>query len=195
MSARIASGDRREIGIPAWIFARGAGRVMGTQPPAIFTTLARNRGLFWGWMHFAGRLMPFGRLSRRESELVILAVSGLADCAYERAHHTVMGRRAGVSDADITAIDAGTERPEWTERERLLLAATRELHATKDLTDESWARLAAVFDERELLEILQLSQHYEMLATVLNVLRLEPDEKRGRGRALLGRLGLRSSRA
>jgi AhpD family alkylhydroperoxidase len=177
-TARIAPGTRREIGLPAWVFSRGAGLVMRTQPPAIFTTLSRNRGLFWGWMHFAGRLMPFGRLSRKESELVILAVSGLADCAYERAHHTALGRRAGVTAADIAALDAGEERAEWTERERLLVAATRELHETKDLSDASWAQLAAVFDERELLEILLLTQHYEMLATVLGVLRLAPDAQR-----------------
>lgn len=180
MTARIGPGTRRDIGIPAWVFSRGAGAVMRTQPPAIFTTLSRNKGLFWGWMHFAGRLMPFGRLSRRESELVIITVSGLADCAYERAHHVVMGRRAGVTAEDIAAIDAATEPAHWTERERLLIGATRELHDTSDLSDASWARLAAVFDERELVEILMLTQHYEMLATVLGVLRLEPDPPRRR---------------
>ena len=49
MSApRVTPGSRREVGIAAWAFARAAGRVMGTEPPAIFTILGRTRGLFWG---------------------------------------------------------------------------------------------------------------------------------------------------
>ncbi len=71
-SARIAPGDLREVG--PWVsgFARLAGRVSGTEPPAVFLTLGRNRRLFWGWLFFAGRLMPGGRLPRRDTELLML---------------------------------------------------------------------------------------------------------------------------
>ena len=72
MSApRIAPGGRRELGVPLWAFASLAGRVTGTEPPNLFTTLGRHRGLFRGWLWFAGRLMPGGKLPRRETELVM----------------------------------------------------------------------------------------------------------------------------
>lgn len=77
-SARIAPGSLRQLGLSAYAMSRVAGKVTGTRPPAIFTTLGRAKGLYWGWLHFAGRLMPFGSLPRRESELAILRGVGTA---------------------------------------------------------------------------------------------------------------------
>lgn len=77
-SARIAPGSLRQLGLPAYAMSRVAGKVTGTRPPAIFTILGRAKGLYWGWLHFAGRLMPFGSLPRRESELAILRGVGTA---------------------------------------------------------------------------------------------------------------------
>ena len=176
--ARIAPGDRKALGLPVWAFSRVAGRVSGTEPPAIFTTLGRQRRLFWGWLHFAGRLMPGGRLPRRESELVILRVAHLADSAYEFEHHVRLGRRAGVSRADVDRVVAGPDASGWTARERALLTAVDELHDTRDVTDATWAELATHLDESRLVELLMLVGHYEMLATTLHTLRVAPDRPR-----------------
>ena len=56
-----------------------------------------------------------------------------------------------------------------------LLRATDELIATQDVSDELWAELGYVFDDRERIEILMLVGHYTMLATALHVLRVQPD--------------------
>ena len=58
-------------------------------------TLGRHRPLFRGWLRFAGRLMPGGKLPRRETEMVILRVAHLRQCAYEFEHHARLARRAG----------------------------------------------------------------------------------------------------
>jgi alkylhydroperoxidase family enzyme len=162
----------------AWVFSRIAGRAMGTEPPAIFTTLGRTRGLFWGWLHFAGRLMPGGRLPRRESELVILRVATLAGSDYELAHHRRLGKRAGLSAAEIDRVAEGPGADGWSERERLLMRATDELHRERDLSDETWADLGRHLDDRCRIELLLLAGHYEMLATTLHTLRLDPDRPR-----------------
>lgn len=175
---RIAPGGRREIGVVAWVFARAAGRVIGTETPALFTTLGRARGLFWAWLHFAGRLMPGGRLPRRESELVILRVATLARSDYERTHHRRLGRRAGLSEDELARVVEGPDAPGWSQRERLLLRAADELHELRDVTDETWSGLAAHLDERRLIELLLLVGHYEMLATTLHALRVSPDAPR-----------------
>ena len=65
----------REAGPLAWGFARLSGRVTGTEPPLLFLTIGRQHALFRGWLHFAGKLMPGGRIPRRESELIILRVA------------------------------------------------------------------------------------------------------------------------
>ena len=107
---RISPGGLRELGLPIWAFTRLAGRVTRTGPPRIFTTLGHHRGLFWGWLHFAGRLMPGGKLPRIDTELVILRVAAVRGSDYEFEHHALLGRRAGLADADIAAGAAGVGR-------------------------------------------------------------------------------------
>jgi AhpD family alkylhydroperoxidase len=178
VTARIGPGSRRDLGLPIWVFSRLAGRATRTGPPAIFTTLGRGRGLFWGWLHFAGRLMPGGRLPRRETELVILRVATIRGCAYELEHHVRLGRRAGVTAADVERVRAGSAAGGWQRHERLLMRVTEELLATRDLDDTLWSELRAAYDERTVIEILLLVGHYDMLATTLRTLRLEPDPPR-----------------
>lgn len=178
MTARIAPGGIRELGPVIWAFSRIAGRATRTAPPAIFTTLGRGRGLFWGWLHFAGKLMPGGRLPRRETELVILRVASLRGCDYEFEHHVRLGRRAGVTAGDVERVRVGSSAAGWQGDERLLMQATEELLASKDLTDATWAELRAAYDERTVIELLLLIGHYDMLATTLMTLRLEPDPRR-----------------
>jgi AhpD family alkylhydroperoxidase len=174
---RLAPGGLRETGPVIWAFARLAGRVTGTTPPHVFTTLGRGRGLFWGWLHFAGRLMPGGKLPRRSTELVILRVAHRRGCAYEFDHHVRLGRRAGVTADDVERLQQDS-LDGWSAEERVLLAAADELVATRDLTDEAWAALRSTYDERRALELVLLVGHYDMLATALLALRVQPDRPR-----------------
>lgn len=177
-AARITPGDRREAGLLVTAFARLAGRVTGTEPPAVFLTLGRHRRLFWGWLLFAGSLMPGGRLPRAQTELVILRVATLSGSDYELTQHRRLGRRAGLSAAEVDRVAQGPTAPGWDDRQRLLLRVTDELHATGDLSDATWSDLRAELGERECIELLMLVGHYTMLATALNTLRVQPDRPR-----------------
>jgi AhpD family alkylhydroperoxidase len=168
-------------GAPGFVvrrFAGLAGRVTGTEPPAVFLTLGRHRRLFWGWLLFAGALMPGGRLPRRETELVILRVATLAGNEYELTQHRRLGRRAGLTAAEIDRVADGPDADGWSPRERLLLRATDELHAHQDLADATWDELRATLDERTCIELVMLVGHYTMLATTLTTLRVQPDRPR-----------------
>lgn len=175
---RLAPGGLRELRPVIWGFSRIAGRAMGTDPPAVFTTLGRHRRLFWGWLHFAGRLMPGGRLPRRETELVILRVAHLSGSDYELAHHSRLGRRVGIDAETLARVEQGPDAPGWSRREHVLLRATDELHETRDLGDDTWDQLRSELDEASSIELLMLVGHYEMLATTLAALRLRPDPPR-----------------
>ena len=163
------------MGLAAWAISRVAGRVAGTGPPNLFLTLGRHRKLFRGWLRFAGRLMPGGLLPRRESELVILRVAHLRECEYEWHHHVKLGRRAGIGKPELERIQAGPAADGWSAREAAMLTAVDELHASQDLSDETWTALRAHLDDRESIELVLLASHYEMLATAIGVLRLETD--------------------
>jgi len=175
VTARIGPGSRRETGLLVQGFARLAGRVTGTRPPAVFLTLGRHRRLFWGWLLFAGALMPGGRLPRRETELVILRVATRSGSAYELTQHRRLGRRAGLSAAEIDRVALGPADSAWSGRDRLLLSVADTLVTDRDLSDELYAAVRAELDERETIELVMLVGHYAMLATTLNTLRVEPD--------------------
>ncbi|HSV41190.1 MAG TPA: carboxymuconolactone decarboxylase family protein [Nocardioidaceae bacterium] len=180
MTPRITSGGLREVGPVIRGFGALAGRVMGTEDPQVFLVLGRTKRLFWGWLLFAGGLMPGGTLPRRETELVILRVAALTGCDYERSHHERLGRRVGLTSADLAAVVAGPSDPHWSDRERTILAAVDELHEKRDLSDATWTALRDELDERRTVEFLLLVGHYEMLATTLMTLRVEPDPPRRR---------------
>ena len=175
---RVAPGNLREAGLVVSGFARLAGRVTGTEPPAVFLTLGRHRRLFWGWLLFAGSLMPGGRLPRRQTELVILRVATLSGNEYELTQHRRLGRRAGLTAEEVARVADGPDAAGWGARERLLLRVTDELHASADLSDSTWAELRAALDERECIELVMLVGHYTMLATTLTTLRVRPDRPR-----------------
>jgi alkylhydroperoxidase family enzyme len=162
------------------LIARVIGLAGGTAgPPALFTTLGRHRRLFRPWLRFAGRLMPGGKLPRRDAELVILRVASLCGSEYEWGHHERIAQRFGLTRADVERARVGAEADGWEPRQVAILRAVDELHATRDLRDDAWDALgAAGLNEQELIELPMLVGHYEMLAMTLNALRVRPDRFR-----------------
>jgi AhpD family alkylhydroperoxidase len=178
MTPRIAPGQRKDVGLFAWGFGQLAGRVSRTNPPNLFLTMARQRKLFRGWLFFAGRLMPGGSLPRRDTELLILRVAHLRGCAYEFEHHVRLGKRAGVTAADVERVQKGPDADGWSARERALVGAADELVLERRLDDPAWAALREHLDEPQAVEFLLLVGHYDMLATFLLTLGVQPDRHR-----------------
>ncbi len=172
---RIAPGDWRQLGLLNFAIASLAGIVTRGRPPHVLTTLGRHRGLFRRWLWFGGALMPWGKLPREDTELVILRVAHNTGSEYEWAQHERMARRVGLSDEQVARVREGPDAEGWSERQAALLAATDEMHSEGKIGDEVWERLSADLDEVRLIELCMLIGHYEMLAMTLNSLRVEPD--------------------
>lgn len=171
---RIAPGSRTEIGLVNHLLSTAAGRTIGSGRPNVFTTLGRRRGLFRAWLLYSATMMPGGRLPRTDTELVILHVATVRECAYERRHHERIGARVGLSRAEIEhAGDVSWSG--WSDRQRILLTATDELVRTRGLGEDTWASLRGILDEVRAIEWLMLCGHYDALATTLLTLRVQPD--------------------
>ncbi|MGW4768008.1 carboxymuconolactone decarboxylase family protein [Nocardia sp. NPDC004278] len=175
MQPRISPGRLRELGPINWVVWQMLSRAAGTDDAHLFSTLGRTKGLFRGWLHFSGRLMPGGRLPRHESELVILRVARLRDCAYEMDHHIRLGRRAGVTPEILERLRTGPSADGWSDKHRALLAAVDELVETRDIGNATWAALTEHYDERSLIEIVLLINQYEGLAATITALRIQRD--------------------
>jgi 4-carboxymuconolactone decarboxylase len=146
----------------------GAGRP-NTPAANIFATLVRNPGLFRKWMPFGGKLLN-GKLPAREREIAVLRTGWLCRSEYEWGQHVIIGRTAGLTDAEIESIKAGPDAPGWSALDAALLRATDELHDDSCITDATWAALAAHYDEAQLIELTMLIGQYHLVSFTLNSL-------------------------
>lgn len=151
----------------------------GSEPLAIFATLARHPKLLASWLPFGGRLLAGGSLDRRFTELVILRTAYNMGNVYEWGQHVEISTALGIEQAAIERIAAGPEADGWSPLEALLLRATDELHSRRSMTNETWEALADQFDEACLIELCFLVGHYELLAMFLRTVgvQLEPGKK------------------
>ncbi|MBK9259796.1 MAG: carboxymuconolactone decarboxylase family protein [Polyangiaceae bacterium] len=173
--ARISPGGFFDLGPINWILCRLISLGAGAKDAHLFSTLARQRSLFRGWLSFASRMMPGGTISRHETELVILRVAHVRQCQYELDHHVRIGRRVGVTDDVLERIFAGPEAHGWSDRHRALLAAVDSLLTTKNIDDAGWDALRRHYDEAQSVELCLLVGHYDMLAMTIATLRIARD--------------------
>lgn len=175
-SPRISPGGLRELGLFNWVFARGASLATGVDDAHVFSTLGRARGLFRGWLHYSARMMPFGKLSRKDTEMLIIRVAHLRGCDYELDHHRRLGARVGIRGTVFDDVIAGPDAG-WGDRERSLLRAADELVTTRDISDDAWAGLRLhLTDEQQIAFVLLVTQ-YDSLATTLGTLRVQRDTR------------------
>lgn len=175
--ARVAPGKGLELSPLALLASKVGSKVTRTDDVRLFSTLGRVRRLFPAWLLYSGMMMPFGVLSRRETELVILRVSHLRGSAYERNHHEHLGARIGLTSEEITRTKAAPREAEWPARTAAMLQVADELVGTKDVSDETWSEVSRHLNERELIGLVMLVTQYDGLATTLHTLRVQVDNK------------------
>ena len=175
--ARVVPGKGLELSPLALLASKVGSKVTGTDDVRLFSTLGRVRRLFPAWLLYSGMMMPFGVLSRKETELVILRVSHLRGSAYERNHHEHLGARIGLTPEEITRTKEGPREAGWPERTAAMLQVADELVDTKDVSDATWTEISRHLNERELIGLVMLVTQYDGLATTLHTLRVQLDNK------------------
>jgi alkylhydroperoxidase family enzyme len=130
--------------------------------------LSIDRRLFRPFLAFNMRLMPRGRLDRRDTEALILRTAWLCGSRYEWTQHRAIGMRAGLSAEQIKAIAADPGSEALSEPTRRLLAIVPELLDDHAVAEPTYAALAATFTPAEILEAVMLVGNYTMLAGALN---------------------------
>jgi AhpD family alkylhydroperoxidase len=169
---RIAPARPAELRPLARMVAHVAGRLTHTGPPNIFTTLGQHPRLFRAWLRYSARLMPFGKLPRRDTELVILRVAWQCRCAYEWRQHVPIALRVGLTSDEIAGVAApGADC--FTERQRTLLAVSDELLEQRALTDPTWRAVQATLGNTEAIELCLLIGNYQGLASAIGGLGIQ----------------------
>jgi 4-carboxymuconolactone decarboxylase len=107
-------------------------------------------------------------------ETVILRVAHLSNSAYELHHHIPLGRAAGLTEAELSALGSG----EYAALSPLLAAAARftdEVVARLSPADETLAQLRKHASDQILVNIVLTIGCYMSIARLIAVTGIEPD--------------------
>jgi len=111
-------------------------------------------------------------LSVRQRETLLMRIGVLCRSEYEWAAHSRLGRRAGMTDADVARIIAGSDAAGFEKGgdpvERALIRATDDLYRDDRMSDTTWTALAKTFDTKQLLDVLIAVGGYRSTSMAIN---------------------------
>jgi 4-carboxymuconolactone decarboxylase len=145
------------------------------EPLRLFRTLNVHQELASRMRPLGAGILGHGVLDPREREIVIHRTCARAGAEYEWGVHALaFGGPVGLSEEQLAAtVHGGPEDPVWEEADAALIALADELHDTATVSDALWDRLAARFDDEQLLELLVVAGWYRMLSYVMNGAQVE----------------------
>ena len=103
----------------------------------------------------------------RTRELAILVTAREHDCQFEWAAHEAEAKKEGVSDEIVDIIRQRKPTDGLDDDDAALIAFGRELFRDHRVTSETYAKVAARFDRRTLVDLVNLMGMYAMTAAVL----------------------------
>lgn len=164
--------------------ARTLERMMppGVPPLNLFRTVAHNPAILERFRKTGTYLLNFGTLPALDREIVIERTCARCGCEYEWGVHAVFfGERVGLREEQLAATvigDAGDDA--WTPEQALLVELVDALHDHADIDAGLWDRLAARYDEAQLVELVTLVGQYHVVSFVANAFAVEAEEGAGR---------------
>ena len=114
--------------------------IMGGKPPLVlFTTMARDRRLFFKF--FGSGLLDRGHLTIRQREIVIDRVTAGCGAEYEwGVHVAAFASKAGLSEEQLTSLVTGrADDACWSDADRVLIRLCDSLHHRCTVDDDLWA--------------------------------------------------------
>ena len=152
----------------------------GVPPILLFRTFVRNLPMAaamgaWGGYELSRRLS----LTMRDREIVIDRTCARCGCEYEWGVHVAFfADRVALSGAQVASLTHGDATDGcWTdERDRVLIEAVDALHDTSRIEDALWERLAALFADDELLDLLMLCGWYHAVSFTANGVALDLED-------------------
>jgi 4-carboxymuconolactone decarboxylase len=110
-------------------------------------------------------------LPPRLSEFVILITAREWSQAYEWNAHQPLAVKGGLNPEIAKAIAEGRRPSGMAEDEEVLYDFATELLQNRSVSDSTYARAAAKFGEKAILDTIGLMGHYSLIAMVLNTAR------------------------
>ncbi len=138
-----------------------------------FRTMANRPEVLRTFVPFYGAVVGPGSVERRIKELVYLACSMANHCAYCTAAHTASGKKAGVTDEDLRALQAEQDDA-FRGGERAAIRYARELTRTGNAA-QTREELFAHFTNEQIVEITLVAGVANLTNRFNNGLGLQPE--------------------
>ncbi|WP_433443924.1 carboxymuconolactone decarboxylase family protein [Nonomuraea sp. CA-141351] len=110
-------------------------------------------------------------LPARWREIAILEVAVARRSDFEWYAHERVGRNAGLTEEELSALRSGSDAGTFDEPERTLRAVCRSLVLHRGLDDDLYARAEAALGTAHLYELVVLAGYYDTLALSLATFR------------------------
>jgi alkylhydroperoxidase family enzyme len=172
---RIAAIPNEEISEEAWELVRRVRAATGAGPiavmPEYMRTAVKHPAIFRCQMEMGTAIFQ-GRIPPREREIAVLRCGWLCRAPFEWGEHVDIGKRYGLTQAEIERVTQGSSAPGWSEHEAAILRGVEELIGDQALSDETWETLAKSWDEQQLFEFPMMVGQYVATAFVQNSVRI-----------------------
>src|SRR5215475_16017281 len=126
----------------------------GNPPLVLFTTLARDRRLFFKF--FNSGLLDRGHLTIRQREIVIDRVTACCGAEYEwGVHVSAYAAKAGLTESQIASlVTGGPDDDCWADEDRVLIRLCDGLQQSCTVDDDVWTELKVHHSDEAILELL-----------------------------------------
>jgi uncharacterized peroxidase-related enzyme len=139
-----------------------------------FRTMANRPDVLKNFVPLYGSIMGAGSVERRTKELVYLTVSYTNKCDYCTAAHTASGRKAGVTEEEMRALQAGQDGG-FSPAERAAIEYARELTRSADGA-QTRGGLNQHYSDEQIVEITLIAAMANFTNRFNNGLDLAPEQ-------------------
>jgi len=137
-------------------------------PLNIFRMVAHAEANFRPFLRYGASILGRQQLGARLRELAILRVANLSRARYEWVQHVPIGKAAGITDAQIVALETGNATADcFDARDQLVLRFTDEVVRDVRASDGTFAELARHFPPQEIVELILAIGFYMAVARLL----------------------------
>lgn len=142
----------------------------------VFKVMAHTPELMKAWWGMMTVLLTRLELPARDRELAILRLFQIKGGAYGFAHHVRIGKQAGITDEQISALSQHRTSILFDDHDRLLL---RYIDAVTRLDSDAPAiaeEVKRAIGERQLVELTFCIANWNLMALVLEPLQIEMED-------------------
>jgi alkylhydroperoxidase family enzyme len=146
----------------------------------IFRMLANCETTLRPFLRLGTAILASNTFDPKLREIVILLVGKLSGCRYEWVQHVPIAKAVGVTDAQVSALEAGRlDDSCFDARERAVVGFASEASSRVKVSDAAFRDAAKHLAPSEIVELLMIVGFYRTIAMLAESTEIEIDEPLG----------------